>query len=111
MTQKGYIKTLGGRHSHVDPPVYDGGKKRTFEYKALNKLIQGSAADQTIECMIKAYEAGLPVLFPVHDEICMSCTEEEALKMKKIMESAVDLTIPVVVSMGKGGASWTEGDH
>jgi DNA polymerase I-like protein with 3'-5' exonuclease and polymerase domains len=107
LKKKGYIRTLGGRHSHIDPPI----GKQTFEYKALNKLIQGSAADQTIECMIMAYEEGLPVLFPVHDEICMSSSEEQAMRMKEIMETAVELDVPVVISMGKGGQSGSDGDH
>lgn len=108
---KGFIKTLGGRHSHIDPPTYVDGERRTFEYKALNKLIQGSAADQTIECMIQAYREGLPVLFPVHDEICLSANQEQADRMKEIMETCVKLDVPVVVSIGRGGVSWQDGDH
>lgn len=112
MKKKGYVRTLGGRHSHVDPPIYDKGEKRTFEYKALNKLIQGSAADQTIECMIQAYEAKIPVLFPVHDQVCISGTLEQCLKMKEIMETAVKLDVPVVVDYNVNEAqSWEEAGH
>jgi DNA polymerase-1 len=109
---RGFIKTLGGRHSHIDPPVYEPGGARTFEYKALNKLIQGSAADQTIECMIRAYKKNIPVLFPVHDELCLSGSKEQCLELAKIMETAVKLDVPVVIGYNiEGGNSWEEGDH
>jgi DNA polymerase I-like protein with 3'-5' exonuclease and polymerase domains len=113
MKKKGYIKTLGGRHSHIDPPLVQNGEKRTFEYKALNKLIQGSAADQTIECMIQAYKEGIPVLFPVHDQVCISAPSlDTCLRMKEIMETAVKLDIPVVVDYNENNAqSWEEAGH
>lgn len=109
--KRGSIKTLGGRLSRIDPPVKEGGRERTFEYKALNKLIQGSACDQTIECMIWAYKENIPVLFPIHDELVMSGTEEQAKRLKYIMENAVKLTVPTVVEMGTGGLNWAEGGH
>ncbi len=104
---KKYIKTLCGRHSAMDKPVYIDGERKTFEYKALNKLIQGSAADQSIECMIYAYKEGIPVLFPVHDSLEMSGTKEQAIRLKDIMETAVSLSIPVIADCNlEGGMSW-----
>lgn len=112
MKRRGFIKTLGGRRSSADQPIYKNGEKITFEYKALNKLIQGSAADQTIEAMIQAYEANIPVLFPVHDQFLISGTKEQAENLKKIMESAILLEIPVVVDMEpEGGFRWSEAGH
>lgn len=109
MSIRGYIKTLGGRHSHIDPPTFEDGEKKTYEYKALNKLIQGSAADQTIDCMLWAYRENLPVLFPVHDSLEMSGTVEHAERLKYIMENATKLLIPVVASGNmKGGNTWAE---
>jgi DNA polymerase I-like protein with 3'-5' exonuclease and polymerase domains len=109
MEVRGYIKTIGGRLSSIDPPMYIDGKKVTFEYKALNKLIQGSAADQTIEAMIMAYNEDIPVLLPVHDELCMSGNEEQAKRLKEIMETAVKLTVPVVAEYEEhGGNNWSE---
>ena len=101
MLRKGYIKTLGGRHSRVDPPAYG----RTFEYKALNKLIQGSAADQIMAAMVQAHKANLPVLFPVHDELCMIGSPVEAGYLKNIMENVYKLHVPVIVEMNSGD-SW-----
>ncbi len=111
MLNKGYIKTLGGRFLRLDPPVMVDGEKKSFEYKALNKLIQGSAADQTIEAMIWAYTEGIPVLLPIHDELVMSGTYEQAMRLKFIMENAVKLLVPTVVGIGEGGSNWSEGDH
>lgn len=109
---RGYVKTLGGRRLHIDPPTFIDGEKKTYEYKGLNKLIQGSAADQTIEAMIKCYEEGLPVLFVVHDQICMSGTLEQATRVKEIMETCVKLVIPVVVDYNKHEAkNWAEAGH
>jgi len=111
LKENGYIRTLGGRRIALDPATTDEatGEKKTYEYKALNKLIQGSACDQTIEAMLKAYKEGIPVLFPVHDELCMSGTAQQARRLKEIMESAVKLAIPVVAGLNEeGGRSWAE---
>jgi DNA polymerase-1 len=109
---RGYIKTLGGRKLNLDPPTYKFGKKITFEYKGLNKLIQGSAADQIIEAMIIAYKEDLPVLFPVHDQLCLTGTLDQALRLKEIMETCVTLSLPVVVDMDEeGGKNWSEAGH
>ena len=109
METRGYIVTIGGRRVYNDPPIEYEGKRITFEYKALNKLIQGSAADQTIEAMLQAYATGIPVLFPVHDELCMSGNEEHAKKLFDIMVNCTKLTIPTVVSCNDTGASnWAE---
>ena len=107
MRERGYIKTIGGRRLTLDPPTYYNGTKQTFEYKALNKLIQGSAADQTIQAMIQADEEGLPVLFPVHDELCMVGTMFEAIRLQEIMETCVPLKVPVVVTHNHG-KNWGE---
>lgn len=109
---KGFIYTLMRRPSHLDNPLLKNGERKTFEYKALNKLIQGSAADQIIEAMIHAYNEGLHVLFPIHDQILMCGTREQAMRMKEIMETCCDLEVPVVVDVNlNGGFSWAEAGH
>lgn len=112
MKEAGEIRTICGRKLKLDPPSFVGGKKNTFEYKALNKLIQGSAADQTIEAMLQAYKEGIPVLFPVHDQLLISGTREQAVRLKEIMENCVKLCIPVVVDVNlAGGDSWATAGH
>ena len=107
MQDRKAIKTIGGRYSAIDPTMIIDGRTVSFEYKALNKLIQGSAADMTIQCMIDAYKEGLPVLLVVHDELVMSGTKEQALRLKEVMESCLDLDIPIVADLGEG-ENWNE---
>lgn len=108
MSKKGYIKTLLGRQSYIDPPIYEKGKKITFEYKALNKLIQGSAADQVIQALLMIDEIGIDVLFSVHDEINVSAPSKEiAERVKKVMETCADLQVPMITDIGKG-KNWAQ---
>lgn len=108
MQRKGYIRTLGGRKSYMDKPTWKDGKEITFEYKALNKLIQGSAADQMIEAMIQLDKAGIDLLISVHDEILFCFKEQwEVDKVKEIMETCVKLHVPMVTDIGVG-KNWAE---
>ena len=69
--------------------------KRAFTYKALNKLIQGSAADQTKKAMADCFNAGLVPLLTVHDELCFSVEDEgQAAQIKEIMETGLPLKVP-----------------
>jgi len=77
--------------------------------KALNALVQGSAADQTKKAMsVLYYEYGKIPQMQVHDELCASVASmEEASLFKRVMENAVQLCIPVVCD-GSVGRSWGE---
>lgn len=69
--------------------------RRAFTYKALNKLIQGSAADQTKKAMADCFAAGMVPLLTVHDELCFSVEgTEQAARIKEIMETGLPLKIP-----------------
>jgi len=82
------------------------GIKRAFTYKALNKLIQGSAADMTKKAMIDLYKEGIVPHIQVHDELDISVeSPEHAQKIKDIMESAVDLEVPNKVDY-ESGPNW-----
>ena len=71
------------------------GIKRAYTYKALNKLIQGSAADMTKKSMLELYNAGIIPHIQIHDELDISITgDEEAKKIIEIMENAVTLEVP-----------------
>jgi DNA polymerase I-like protein with 3'-5' exonuclease and polymerase domains len=88
---------------------YNGEIKRAFVYKALNKLIQGSAADMTKQAMVHCYEAGYLPLLQVHDELVFSVkSQEDVDNICRLMEEAVQLDIPnkVDAEIGKNwGAS------
>ena len=82
------------------------GIKRAYTYKALNKLIQGSAADMTKKAMINLHKEGIIPHIQVHDELDISVKDQEhAEKIKDIMESAVDLEVPNKVDY-ESGPNW-----
>ena len=82
--------------------------KRAMTYKGLNKLIQGSAADQTKAAMVALDRAGFRVLLQVHDELAVSVnTREEAEEAARIMCTAVELEVPSRVDV-ELGPSWGE---
>jgi DNA polymerase I-like protein with 3'-5' exonuclease and polymerase domains len=77
--------------------------KRAYTYKALNRLIQGSAADQTKQAIVSCAEAGhLPIL-QIHDELCFNITDEHQTKeIKSIMENCMEFKVPSVVDVSIG---------
>ena len=120
----GKIRTIGGRLCHFDMwephgygikkalPHADAlrehgpGIKRAFTYKALNKLIQGSAADMTKKAMLALYEAGVIPHIQIHDELDISVESPEQIeKIINIMEDAVKLEVPNKVDYEEGD-SW-----
>ncbi len=78
--------------------------KRAFTYKALNKLIQGSAADMTKKAMVDLYKEGIVPHIQVHDELDIS-VDDNADKIKEIMEAAVELEVPNKVDY-ESGPNW-----
>jgi len=120
----GKIRTIGGRLCHFDlwephgfgikKPLkhadalreHGPGIKRAFTYKALNKLIQGSAADMTKTSMLALYREGVIPHIQIHDELDISVSSpSQAEKIIGIMEEAVELQVPNKVDYEKGD-SW-----
>ncbi len=82
------------------------GIKRAYTYKALNRLIQGSAADMTKKAMIDLHKEGITPHIQVHDELDISVESvEHADKIKQIMEGAVTLEVPNKVDY-ESGTNW-----
>lgn len=105
------IKTLGGRIYFCEPPT--GGRR--WDYKALNTLIQGSAADQSKEAMIyaepKIVDLHGRLLSTVHDEMSVSVFEKDVTIVSEIFQEAANaLTcdVPMVMDIGYG-PNWAEG--
>ena len=75
-----------------------------FVYKALNRLIQASAADQTKQAMSDCMGNGHWPMLTVHDELCFSIeSDEQVAEIKDLMENcAPGLTIPSKVDVGLG---------
>jgi len=123
--KKGYLSTIEGRRCRFElyEPTNEWGQKalpfkeakdeygehmikRAFTYKALNRLIQGSAADQTKKAMLELSKEGYLAHIQVHDELDFSvATEKDKSKIKEIMEHAVKLEVPSKVDV-ECGDSW-----
>jgi DNA polymerase-1 len=76
----GVVTTWGGRSYSVEPAKVIKGRMRTFEYKLLNYLIQGSAGDQTKQVVIDYHTVKHPdctFMTTIHDEINVSVPEED----------------------------------
>jgi DNA polymerase I-like protein with 3'-5' exonuclease and polymerase domains len=82
--------------------------KRAWTYKALNRLIQGSAADQTKAAMLATHKAGFRMMLQLHDELVFSVDKkEDAIEASEIMKSAVSLAVPSKVDV-EVGPNWGE---
>ena len=129
----GYIKTFGGRRCRFNkweiaewsagkftppmskpdaeaayfdkyPEATKANIRRAYTYKALNKLIQGSAADMTKQSMVDLYKEGIVPHIQVHDELDISIEKgsNQHKKIIEIMENAVKLKIQNKVNYKKG---------
>ena len=96
-------------HYEEAKAIYGNNIKRAFTYKALNRLIQGSASDQTKQAMINCYKAGFKPLLQIHDQLCFSINEESDIKnVKELMENAIEgIKVPSKVDIALG-KSWGE---
>ena len=84
------------------------GIRRAYTYKALNKLIQGSAADMTKKAMLELYKEGIVPHIQIHDELDLSIENDaQAKKIIEIMEQAVTLEVPNKVDYEVGN-NWGE---
>ena len=80
--------------------------RRAFTYKALNKLIQGSAADMTKKAMLDLYQEGIIPHIQIHDELDISVESDSmAKRIIEIMENAVSLAVPNKVDY-ESGDTW-----
>lgn len=80
--------------------------QRAMAYKALNRLIQASAADMTKKAMVDVYKQGTVPLLQVHDELAFSVkTEEEAKELASLMCSGIALEVPMKTDI-ELGSNW-----
>ena len=80
--------------------------RRAYTYKALNKLIQGSAADMTKKAMLDLYKEGIIPHIQIHDELDISIqSDDQVKKIIEIMENAVTLVVPNKVDY-ESGNTW-----
>ena len=80
--------------------------RRAFTYTAFNRIIQGSAADQTKQAMVDLHEEGITPMIQIHDEIAVSVSDEITSKrIVDIMENACKLEVPSKVD-AELGKNW-----
>ena len=114
----GIVRTLLGRQRHL-PEINSGVQqvRAAAERMAINLPVQGTAADLMKVAMVKV-AARLPEVSPksrmtmqVHDELVFEVPKAEVEKVakmvKKEMEGAIELKVPVVVEV-KAGQNWAQ---
>jgi len=127
-SETGAVKTIGGRKCRFnlfEPKSYGlylaltekeyimehgslSSARRAMTYKALNRLIQGSAADQVKQAMINCYKSGNIPMLQIHDELCFNVeSEEDEKNIINVMENSIELEVPNKVDVAIGD-NWGE---
>lgn len=111
-TKKGYTVTKYGRRRYFPELQAKGMQRAAGERAALNSPIQGTAADIIKIAMINVYNAlkeenlKSELVLQIHDELIIDCCNDEKDKVKELlkkqMENAVCLSVPLTVSIGEG---------
>lgn len=116
--QHGYVKTVLGRRRYLpDINSKNATIRGAAERTAVNAPIQGTAADMIKVAMIRIHETiqqrrwGTRMLLQVHDELVFDLRPEEQDEVvpavKQCMETAIPLSVPIVVDTGIG-RNWLE---
>ena len=101
--QRGYIITGGGRRLHF-PMKPDG--SYDYTHKSLNRVIQGTSADQMKKALVAIDRAGHHLRLQVHDEAANSVgSHREAEEISDIMSNVMPAEVPFRVDC-EVGASW-----
>ena len=119
--QTGYTETMLGRRRYLPDLNSDQRVRRELaERMALNAPIQGSAADIIKLAMLKVERAladsgcASRLLLQVHDELVLECPQAEvheiALLVQREMGSAIEMSVPLDVSVGVG-VNWDAAAH
>jgi DNA polymerase I-like protein with 3'-5' exonuclease and polymerase domains len=102
---RGWVRTGGGRVLNF-PELANGGYD--WCHKALNRIIQGTSADQTKKAIVEIDKAGHHLMLQVHDETDSSVADvAEAKQIGDIMQDAMPALVPFKVDL-EIGPSWGE---
>jgi DNA polymerase I len=116
--QRGYVETLFGRRRYLSELGHQHAAMRAAaERAAMNSPLQGSAADLIKIAMITLHRALVAkgsrgaMLLQVHDELVLEAPEADVEPVvetvRRAMEGAAVLTVPLVVDVGVG-ANWLD---
>jgi DNA polymerase I-like protein with 3'-5' exonuclease and polymerase domains len=117
------IRTWGGREYYCEEPKIINNRLQTYDYKMVNTLIQGSAADCTKRAMINLWNEMYPIgkdgmrtcikkgmegwhlLLQVHDELLMSVPVADVTKAQEVMSKALEAVSFDVPMLSEGTIS------
>lgn len=113
------IRTWGGRLYYCEKPKIVNGRMREFDYKMVNCLIQGSAADCTKEAIIRfdEYRKQYPngenwlLVVNIHDEIIISAPKEDAVLAMDVLRMAmesIEFDVPMLSEGKMSDVSWQD---
>jgi DNA polymerase I-like protein with 3'-5' exonuclease and polymerase domains len=113
------IRTWGGREYYCEEPAIVNGRLMMFDYKLVNVLIQGSAADCTKEAIIRFAKElksrGLwgvvRLLLNVHDQLTASAPKKiykDAMEWLRICMESVEFDVPILTEGSVSSANWNE---
>ena len=114
----GYVTTLFGRRVHIAGINDANFMRRAFgERQAINAPLQGTAADiikramLALQSLVTSHQSPVKMLLQVHDELLFEVPAgtgaDIAPKIKKVMESAAHLSLPLTVEVSVG-KNWGE---
>ncbi|UIZ57032.1 DNA polymerase I [Acinetobacter sp. SCLZS86] len=114
--EQGFVETILGRRLYTpDIAARNMMVRKAAERAAINAPLQGSAADIIKMAMIEVDkmlpQAQAKMLLQVHDELVFEVdadvADELAPKLAEVMQSVVEISVPLVVEVGKGN-NWDE---
>jgi len=104
-----YIRTAGKRIYYCEDPKYVNGQLRTYDYKLLNLLIQGTSADITKRAMVDAHkELTGQIVIQLYDEILVDTPDHvrDMRVLRDCMEGALPLDVPLPTDGEYSKVSW-----
>ena len=108
------IRTWGGREYYCEPPKLVDGRIRTFDYKLVNVLIQGSASDCTKEAIIRYHKAKGPedrLILNVHDQLTASVKRSRikvAMEILRREMESVEFDVPILSEGAISETNWAD---
>lgn len=112
------VRTWGGREYYCEEPKIVQGRLRHFDYKLVNVLIQGSAADCTKEAIIRfddrRRELGKlewKLILTVHDQLTASVPKKDrdaAMKLLRECMESVEFDVPMLSEGSVSETNWND---
>ena len=108
------VRTWGGREYYCEPPKLIDGRMRTFDYKLVNVVVQGSAADCTKEAIIRFHKEKDPktlIMLNVHDQITAATPADMVTGQMEVLRStmeSVEFDVPILSEGSTSVTNWSE---